>query len=203
MTDTHEISTELVKYIEQTLFSNDYVCNFFEDVLIDNIRCSITLKYFLINGTVRLILHNKNIEKKLFEQIDDDDDEYLYNLLSEPDFITLCVHIPIIEKCRFTLINLNEYIKNIKFCKYSGKFIHIKNIHYCKIRNEVPIFFKNNLNIKFNPVDSNNNCSVCYEQTITISSCNHPICIPCAMLLKQDLDDDILCPICRQLLYFL
>jgi hypothetical protein len=197
-----DISIKLMEYIQITLFDNEYVSNFYEEVLIDNIPCYITLKYFKDTGRVRLILHNKNINKKLFELNDDEDDEYLYNLLTDPDYLIMCQHIPNTEKCKHVLNNLNELIKNIKFCKYTGKFLHQKNIHYGNIRNELSIFFKDNINIKFNTLESNT-CSICYDKTMTTTSCNHPVCIPCAMDITHDADDDPLCPICRQVLYFI
>lgn len=199
---TQEISHELLKYVETTLFNNDNVCNFYEEVLIDNVPVYITLKYITECGKVRLILHNKNINKKLFEMNDDEDDEYLYNLLTDPDFLIICQHIPIIDKCKLTLNVVNDLIKNIKFCKYTGKFLHQKNIHYSHIRKQLPIFFKDNNNIKF-ITSEDNNCSICYDQTLTTSSCNHPICIICAINLKTDTDDDVICPLCREVLTFI
>ena len=55
-------------------------------------------------------------------------------------------------------------------------------------------------------------CSVCYDKTITKTSCDHVLCIPCWSSIKRtanELDDDRLgndyntkkCPICRQELY--
>ena len=199
----NEISTELIKYIEMTLFSDDaHTCNFYEEVIIDEIPCNITLKYFKEDGRVRLILHNKNINKKLFEMNDDEDDEYLYNLLTDPDYLILCSHIPIIDKCKYVLNNLNELIKNIKFCNYTGKFLHNRNINYANIRKDLPVFFKDNTNIRFK-VNEDSKCSICYETTMTTSSCNHPICITCAINLKTDAEDDVVCPMCREVLTFI
>ena len=192
---TCEISTDLLKYIETTLFSNDYTSNFYEEVLIDSILVNITLKYFVESGVVRCILHNKNIQKKLFEMNGDEDDAYLYNLLTDPDYIILCDHIPMIDKCKHTLNHLN-------FCNYTGKFLHTKNIHYSNIRKHLPIFFKDNTNIKF-ITSEEQKCCICYEPTITTSSCNHPICISCCINLKTDPDDDLICPMCREILTFI
>lgn len=197
-----KISTGLLKYVETTLFSNDYSCNFYEEVLVDNIPVNITLKYFVETGVVRCILHNKNIQKKLFEMNDDEEDEYLYNLLTDPNYIILCDHIPMVDKCKHVLVHLNTLIKNIKFCNYTGKFLHQKNIHYSNIRKDLPLFFKDNQNIKF-ITSEENKCCICYEPTIVVSSCDHPICITCAINIKPDQDDDCLCPMCREILSFI
>ena len=50
------------QYIENTLFGQDKVCNFYDQVIIDSIPCHITLK-ITEDGTIRLILHNTNIHK--------------------------------------------------------------------------------------------------------------------------------------------
>lgn len=195
------LSVEFMKYLEMTLFSNDYTCNFYEEVVIDNIPVHMTLKYLQIGGYIRLILHNKNLTKQLNELNDDEDDEYYYNLLTESNFLKICSHISIKDKCKYTMDGLHELIDNIRFCKYTGKFIHKNNIHYAKVHNELPSFFKNNNNIKFNTTESNT-CVVCYEPTITTTSCNHSICIPCAINVKPDVDQDIPCPICREVMTF-
>lgn len=198
-----DLPIEFMKYLEMTLFTDTNTCDFFEEVVIDNIPVHMTLKYLKIGITeyVRLILHNKNLTKQLNEITNDEDDEYYYNLLTDANFLKLCPHIPIKDKCKYTMNGLNELIDNIRFCKYTGKFIHKNNIHYAKVHQELPIFFKNNNNIKFNTTESNT-CSVCYEPTITTTSCNHSICIPCAINIKHDVDNDVLCPICREVMTF-
>lgn len=202
MTDgMNEVSIEIMKYLEMTLFGNTGTCNFFEEVVIDNIPVHITLKYLVDDGCVRLILHNKNIHKQLDETNDDEDDEYNYNLLTDANFLKICSHIPMNTKCKYTMETLNELIDNIRFCKYTGKFINKNNIHYAKVHQSLPIFFKNNNNIKFNTTESNT-CVVCYDPTITTTSCNHSICITCAINVKLDVDGDIICPICREIMTF-
>lgn len=197
-----DLPIEFMKYLEMTLFGSRGICEFFEEVVIDNITVHMTLKYIISENCVRLILHNKNIDKQLDETNDDEDDEYKYNLLTEANFLKMCPHIPMNTKCKYTMEALNELIDNIRFCKYTGKFIHKNNIHYAKVHQELPLFFKNNNNIKFNTTESNT-CSVCYDPTITKTSCNHPLCIPCAINIKHDVDDDCLCPICREILTFI
>lgn len=188
------------KYFETSLFSNPHVCNFYDEVVIDHIPCHITLKYF-VDGRVRLILHNKNIHKKLNELNDDEDNEYLYNLLTDCDFVELGDHLPIQTKSKYIMEYLNEVISNIRFCRYNGKFIHKDNINYEAIHNVLPTFFKNNSNIKFN-LSEDNKCSICMDNTLTVSSCNHPVCIPCATKIKPDIDGDQICPLCRDILTF-
>ena len=98
----NELPIELIKYIEMTLFGTDKICNFFEEVVIDDIPVHITLK-LATNGYVRLILHNKNIDKKLGEYNDDDEDEYLFNLLADADLVKICVHVPIDNRCNIVM----------------------------------------------------------------------------------------------------
>jgi len=199
---TDSFATGVIQYLETNLFNDvNQICNFFEEVVIDGVPVHMTLKYLENSKVVRLILHNKNINKKLFETSDDEDDEYMYNLLSDCNFIKLCDHIPITNRCPLILESLNKLINNIRFCKYTGKFIHKNNINYSKVHQELPNIFKNNDNIKFNTNESYN-CVVCYDPTMTVTSCNHSICISCALNIKPDIDGDILCPICRGVMMF-
>jgi hypothetical protein len=198
---TNTFSPDVIQYIETNLFEGDHVCNFYEEVVIDSIPVHMTLKHIEINGYIRLILHNKNINKKLFETTDDEDDEYLYNLLSDCNFIQLCSHIPKNERCSLILTALNQIINNIRFCKYTGKFIHKNNINYSKVHLELPKIFKDNTNIKFNTNESNT-CAICYEPTMCMTACNHTVCITCSIQIKPDIDEDVLCPICRDILLF-
>jgi hypothetical protein len=189
------------RYFENTLFNNNNVCNFYDEVVIDNIPCHITLKYFVSDGRIRLILHNKNIHKKLNELVDDEDNEYLYNLLTDCDFLQLGNNISTINKSKYIMEYLRETIDNIRFCKYNGKFVHKDNIHYATIHDMLPSFFKDTTNIRFNE-NSDSQCCVCMDNTITTGSCSHPICIPCAIKIHPDLDGDQICPICRSILTF-
>ena len=56
MTEVHHINS-FEKYFSDTLFKNSNVCKFYDEVIIDDIPCFITLKYFKEDGRVRLILH--------------------------------------------------------------------------------------------------------------------------------------------------
>lgn len=191
-----------VKYLQDTLFSDDNLCHFLEEVIIDDMPVFITLNYFKSTGVVRLILHNENILKKLDEHADDEKDEYLYNLLNNCDIIHhLKTGYTEEQKALQTLTRLNEIIKDIRFCKYTGKFIHKHNMIYAKIHETLPLIFMDNENVRFKPVECNS-CVICYEKTKTISACNHSVCIPCASNINHDIDDDILCPICRDVLLF-
>ena len=178
------------------------MCKFYDEVIIDDIPCFITLKYFNETGRVRLILHNENIQKKLNELVDDDDNEYMYNLLSDCDLLQLGNELDNHNKTKHIMEYLNEVITNIRFCRYNGKFIYRDNLHYKTIHDILPIYFKNNTNIRFENT-SNHQCCICMENTLTVSSCNHPVCIPCAMRIVPDYDEDILCPLCRDLLTFI
>ncbi len=44
-------------------------------------------------------------------------------------------------------------------------------------------------------------CCVCYETTDTISECGHNICLTCASKVKENEDEEVLCPMCRKVLY--
>jgi len=48
-------------------------------------------------------------------------------------------------------------------------------------------------------------CCVCYDKTVTTTSCQHVLCVPCWDLIKEtpDEDDELhrRCPICRQALF--
>ena len=199
------------KFFEETLFTNNQVCTFHDDVIIDKIPCNITLKYY-DDGRIRLILHHKNILKKLGELLNDEDDEYLYNLIEEPILFKMGHHMSITDspqgcdllgsKSRFVMEQLNIAIQNIRFCKYRGKFIHKDTVYYSSIRDQIHVFFKDNTNIQFSDEDDGDKCCICYESTITTGCCTHPICIPCAIQIKSDEDGDILCPICRDVLAF-
>lgn len=189
------------RYFDTTLFNGSNVCNFYDEVVIDNIPCHITLKYFVGDGRIRLILHNKNIHKKFNELLDDEANEYLYNLLTDCDFIQLGNNLSCSVKSQYIMEYLRETIDNIRFCKYNGKFVHKDNIHYATIHDMLPSFFKNTTNIRFHE-NSDSQCCVCMDNTMTTGSCAHPICIPCAIKINHDIDDDVLCPMCRSILTF-
>lgn len=191
------------QYLVHTLFGSERVCNFYDQVIIDNIPCHITLKW-LEDGTIRLILHNVNIRKKLGELLNDEDDVYLYNLMDDPNMYQMCDHMPITHRSKFLMDRLFIAIQDIKFSKIHGKFLHKTNMLYTSIKDTIQVFFKDNTNIKFKNREKENNptCSVCMEETFTVSSCNHPICIPCAICIIPDSDDDLLCPLCRDILAF-
>jgi len=189
------------QYLENTLFGQERVCNFYDEVIIDNIPCHITLKH-IEDGTMRLILHNTNIHKKLGELLNDEDDEYLYNLMDEPVMFQMCAHMPISQRSRYVMDRLNTIIRDIRFSKIHGKFLHKTNTQYTSIKDTIQVFFKDNENIQFKKSDDEEKCCICYEETLTTGSCTHPVCIPCAMNIKPDLENDQLCPICRDVLLF-
>jgi hypothetical protein len=199
------------KFFEHTLFTNEQVCTFHDDVIIDNIPCNITLKYY-DDGKIRLILHHTRVLKKLGELLNDEDDEYLYNLIEEPILFQMGHHMTIENKSRYVMEQLNIAIQNIRFCRYTGKFVHKDIVDYVQVKTQIQTFFKNNTNIKFcvgwqqsataQGADNDDKCCICYEPTLTTGCCTHPICIPCAIQIKPDEEDDILCPICRDILAF-
>ena len=110
-------------------------------------------------------------------------------------------HMSLENKSRYVMEQLNISIQNIRFCKYTGKFVHKDIVDYSSIRDQIRVFFKDNTNIQFSD-DNDDKCCICYEPTLTAGCCTHPICIPCAMQIKPDEEDDILCPICRDVLAF-
>lgn len=187
------------QYLENTLFGQDRVCNFYDQVIIDSIPCHITLKY-TEDDTIRIILHNTNIHKKLGELLNDEADEYLFNLMDEPVMCQMC--LPISQRSKYVMDQLNTTIQDIRFSKLHGKFMHKNNTQYTSIRDTIQVFFKDNSNIVFKKSEDEDRCCICYEETLTTSCCAHPLCIPCAMNIKADCDQDLLCPICRDVLLF-
>lgn len=187
------------QYIENTLFGQDKVCNFYDQVIIDSIPCHITLK-ITEDGTIRLILHNTNIHKKLGELLNDEEDEYLFNLMDDP--VMFPGIIPNVRRYQYVMDKLNTTIQDIRFSKLHGKFMHKNNTQYTSIRDTIQVFFKDNSNIVFKKSEDEEKCCICYEETLTTGSCTHPVCIPCAINIKADQDNDVLCPICRDILSF-
>ena len=187
------------QYIENTLFGEERVSNFYDEVIISGIPCHITLKN-TEDGTIRLILHNTNIHKKLGELLNDEDDAYLYNLMDEPVMCQICHHMP--HRARYVMDRLNTIIRDIRFSKVHGKFLHKNNTLYMSIKDTIQVFFKDNENIQFKKIDDDSRCCICYEETLTTSCCAHPLCIPCAIEIKPDEDGEQLCPICRDVLLF-
>lgn len=197
--------SDIINYVSSTLFSDDHVCNFYEEVIIDNIPCYITMKY-TEDENVRLIIHAKNIHKKLGELLNDEDDDYLYNLIDEPIILQLNRHLPTSTKYQIVMEQLNNTIRDIRFSKYHGKFLNKntfrKTMDYSIMHESLQTFFKDNTNITFKKINDDAKCCICYEPTITTGCCTHPVCIPCVINIKPDEDDDILCPICRDVLLF-
>jgi hypothetical protein len=113
-------------------------------------------------------------------------------------------------KSRFVMEQLNIAIQNIRFCKYTGKYVHkdvvlpkeASRLDYVLVKDQIQAYFKDNTNIHFSVSDDEDKCCICYEPTLTRGCCTHSICIPCAIQIKPDDEDDILCPICRDILAF-
>lgn len=103
---------------------------------------------------------------------------------------------------------INGILRNCKFDKYYGKFIDPNNICPCGrneklIRKALTSLTKNNPNI----ITNCNECAVCYETTMNLTSCNHCVCLVCLDTIAQSInmndpdkcpaEQPIICPICR------
>lgn len=87
-------------------------------------------------------------------------------------------------------MKFKNQIPKLKLDKYEGKFID------CEKKKSV---FQNEkyfgLDIFGIEYDDYDVCIVCYENTTTITSCNHHLCIDCWTKLKKNY-----CPVCREYL---
>jgi hypothetical protein len=84
-----------------------------------------------------------------------------------------------------TLEKAIQYISNIrnKYKIIDGDLMDMENYNLCKLEE------------KLLPYQKDEVCSICYENTMDITSCNHGICLQCRdTCLLKDIKD---CPICR------
>ena len=94
-----------------------------------------------------------------------------------------------IELCIDKLIVI---LNNLKFNTFSGEFSENK------INEKMYNIFKSpNLTI-----EEGEECSVCYEKTLTKTCCNHSVCYKCMENIKLEYDDEgckvKFCPMCRK-----
>jgi len=94
-----------------------------------------------------------------------------------------------VELCIDKLIVI---LNNLKFNTFSGEF------NEYEINEQMYNIFKSpNLTI-----EEGEECSVCYEKTLTKTFCNHSVCYKCMENIKLDFDDEGCkekpCPMCRK-----
>jgi hypothetical protein len=95
------------------------------------------------------------------------------------------------------LLDCKLALGTIKFVKKLGVFCSVKtpSMSFCEayeIGEETGV------------VSVFQDCCVCYDKTITITPCNHALCIPCWGKIKETEDDgeeNRLCPVCREIIY--
>lgn len=88
------------------------------------------------------------------------------------------------------LIKFKNLIPKLIIDKYEGKFINSEEKK--SVFQDEKYFGLDIFGIEFDNYDE---CVVCYENTTTITSCNHHLCIDCWTKLKKNY-----CPICREYL---
>jgi hypothetical protein len=92
------------------------------------------------------------------------------------------------------VVYIKENINNFKFSKYNGRFIvEQKYEKYELLRSYFNSFF-----------DCSAKCSVCLEDTLTETACNHPLCYRCREKILKNVKEDNLptCPVCRETIEF-
>ena len=98
------------------------------------------------------------------------------------------------------LEGLIKSIKNLRFDKKSGKFsvweVQVVSQPHVDASRKAFELLKGDENIE----TDYDECSVCYELTITQTGCDHRVCIPCISKIKRSRDDEgaLKCPVCRE-----
>lgn len=153
---------------------------------IDNIECDVSIRY--TNKHLKLSI----VTDYLF--CDDDGDSKEIELWSSDTIYknsTIEFDTELIKVC------LDKWfmdIEELKFCKLRSRF-------YKKYESNIFDFIKTMKNIK-----CGEDCAVCYEKTNHKTHCQHSICVPCLIKVKetkteedneyQDMHKH--CPICRE-----
>jgi len=88
-----------------------------------------------------------------------------------------------------------DYIKKLKFDNYFGKFV----IGSSLLNDNTKLFHSfSNILQNFDNVNLiGDKCSVCHEQTLTKTLCNHHLCIRCYSKISLTNGIESKCPLCR------
>jgi hypothetical protein len=170
--------------------------------MIDKIHVKVRLNLYENDSkTITLTIHSPKIYLPESGEVNEDGPENLIELLYNDEEI-LEDEDPkyTIEFIQESLKKVYKYLENIKFDKYTGKFI-------CKTDGNLPFNdWKSYLNIKNVEVDFNE-CCVCLEPTSTKTMCVHSLCYACWTNLKirpsEKYDEEVMCcPYCREEISF-
>ena len=148
-----------------------------------------------VNGdrTALTFAHLKMLSATIFEIIDEDLESKLLFLrtFNVEEHTGLEFQIAnILQDCKSALVK-------IKFDKKLGK--------YCSVETQTPSFCEAfEIGEETGVLSVFQDCCVCYEKTITLTACNHSLCIPCWSATKctedEDGEENRHCPICREII---
>jgi len=178
-----------------------------QNIVIRDIVCDILFKYddHTTDGLeICIDIFNDNI-------LDVNEDNIsMFNMITTH---TTKIHTPK-EFCRVSLMSLLEMVQTLEFDSFIGRFIPRDMVRgrNKQLRRSVEKVFKGiGLSVK----NKSQDCCVCYESTICMTSCKHVLCFMCASQIKAsssvngdtgyDADSDgsgIYCPMCRSSLSF-
>jgi len=96
------------------------------------------------------------------------------------------------------LLDCKLALGTIKFVKKLGVYCSVKTPHRTSFCEAYEIGEETGVVSVFQ------DCCVCYDKTITLTPCNHSLCIPCWGKTPESEDDgeeNRLCPVCREIIY--
>jgi hypothetical protein len=82
-----------------------------------------------------------------------------------------------------TLENFNTFLSSLRFNRIRNQF------------QTCPLFDWSFL--ESDTVKVHDKCCVCYERTLTKTTCGHQLCLPCYDKIKYTVDHETPCPMCR------
>ena len=94
------------------------------------------------------------------------------------------------------LVELKKYLKTLKFEKYTGRLVASEGGERYEIESWLD-FVKDIENIKTQGCED---CCVCKDKTLTTTLCGHTLCYECWEQIREDEDDCMLCPLCREII---
>lgn len=202
ITDAYNLNYWLYSVYDKITYNARWTNDYFGEVLFKSIKMDGISVNVYIN-----IVNNKSIELKIeSDRIYNSNTEEMYLYFDE----VLVTDVFNLEFYQYVSAfrKINGILRNCKFDKLHGRFIDPNNICPCGrnqilIRKALTCLTKNNPNI----ITNCNECAVCYETTMNLTSCNHCVCLVCLDTIAQSInmnhrdlspaEQPIICPICR------
>ena len=167
-----------------------------DDLFLENNQNNQTL----IKRIINIICHN--YDNQYF--ISNKNPKYLLLGNGVDNLVKVSIHWNFNIKCHSVTINYEDHLSLLKEhfstsiydCLEALYIVKNKYLLYDNNLINPKKFIINNIETKLFSTSTSKECSVCFEQTNGITTCNHPICLPCRIKTLNSKCRSK-CPICR------